>query len=54
MLQQFRLLSRSDRGVAAVDYSLIVAIIAIAGISAMRAIGAKAGGVLNIIATTLS
>ncbi len=54
MLRQFRLLFDSDRGVAAVDYSLIVAIIAIAGISALRAMGTKAGGVLNIIATTLS
>ena len=47
----FRLVARSDRGASAIDYSLIAAIVAVAGISALRASG-KGSSVLNAIANT--
>ena len=54
MLQTLRSLVSDARGAAAIDYSLIVAIVAVAGISAMRAIGVKSADVMNAIATTLT
>jgi Flp pilus assembly pilin Flp len=54
MLAHIRSLARATHGASMVDYSLIAAIIAVAGISAMRAIGVKASGVMNTIAVTLS
>ena len=52
MLNIFRFLSRKARGTSLVDYSLIAAIMAVAGISALQAIGAKGVDVLNVIAPT--
>ena len=54
MLRLLQSLLGETRGVSAVDYSLIAAIIAVAGISAMRAIGAKSVNTMNAIATTLT
>ncbi|HYC66232.1 MAG TPA: Flp family type IVb pilin [Reyranellaceae bacterium] len=54
MLRLLHSLLGETRGVSAVDYSLIAAIIAVAGISAMRAIGAKSVNTMNAIATTLT
>jgi Flp pilus assembly pilin Flp len=42
------------RGAAMIDYSLIAAIVAVAGISALRAIGVKAASVMNTVAVTLT
>jgi Flp pilus assembly pilin Flp len=53
MLSLFRLLARDQKGATAIDYSLIVAIVAVAGISAMRVMGDKFAGVMNAIANTL-
>lgn len=54
MLHLFRSLVGDARGAAAIDYSLIAAIVAVAGISAMRAIGAKSAGTMNAVATALT
>jgi len=54
MLRLLQSFFSEARGVSAVDYSLIAAIIAVASISALRAIGAKSAGAMNAIATTLT
>ena len=54
MLPVFRSLTRDTRGAAMIDYSLIAAIVAVAGISAMRAIGVKSANVMNTVAVTLT
>jgi Flp pilus assembly pilin Flp len=54
MLHVLRSLVGNTRAAAAVDYSLIAAIIAVAGISAMRAIGAKSATALNTAVTALT
>ena len=53
MLSLFRSLARHDRGATTIDYSLISAIIAVAGISAMRAVGSKMTNAMSAIASTI-
>ena len=54
MLAFFSSFMRDTRGATAIDYSLIIAIVSIAGIAAMRAMGVKAATVMNTVANTLS
>jgi pilus assembly protein Flp/PilA len=44
---------RSEAGVTAVEYGLILALIAIAIVTTVSAVGANISGVLNRIATTV-
>lgn len=53
MLSVFRRLMRNDRGVTAIEYTLIAALISVAAIAAMGTVGTKVNGVLSNVASTM-
>lgn len=53
MLSLFRCMARNNTGATAIDYSLIAAIVAVAGVSALHAIGSKTTTVMNTIGNAL-
>jgi Flp pilus assembly pilin Flp len=53
MLNMFRSLTRKTRNASLVDCSLIAAIVAVAGISALKAMGGKGFDFVSAVATSL-
>jgi Flp pilus assembly pilin Flp len=53
MLKIFRFMARDLRGASLTDFSLIAAIVAVVGFSALRAVGAKAATVLHAAGPSL-
>jgi pilus assembly protein Flp/PilA len=53
MLSMFRRLARDDRGVTAIEYTLIACLISVAAILALTSVGTKISGIMSNIATTL-
>jgi pilus assembly protein Flp/PilA len=53
MLSTFRRLMKSERGATAIEYTLIAALISVAAIVAIGAIGTKINGVLSNVASSL-
>ena len=50
----FRRLMRNDRGATAIEYTLIASLIAVAAITAMRAVGAGLNNTLNGVVNNLN
>ena len=53
MLSIFRRLMRNEQGATAIEYTLIAALIAVAAIVAMGAVGTKVNGVLSNVANVM-
>ena len=53
MLEPLRSLAQDRRGATAIEYTLIAALIALAAIVAMGAIGSKITNVMNTIGNTI-
>lgn len=54
MLSTFRKLIKSDRGAAAIEYTLIASLIAVAAITAMNTVGGKVTNVLTNVANSMT
>jgi pilus assembly protein Flp/PilA len=54
MLSLFRRLARDVNGASAVEYTLIVSLIAVAAIASMRSVGSKVSNVLGNLGTSLT
>ena len=54
VIQHFRALLHDDSGQGLVEYSLIIALVAIVGIASMRTLGKKASNTLSNAAAYLS
>lgn len=54
MLSIFRNVMKSDRGVTAIEYTLIASLIAVAAIVAMRSVGTSVNGMMSNVADALS
>ena len=53
MLSMFRRLARDDRGVTAIEYTLIACLISIAAIVAMTNVGTKVNAVMSNVANAM-
>lgn len=54
MLSHFRRLLGDNKGVTAIEYTLIAALVGVASITAYRTIGNTVGNTLNSISTTIA
>ena len=54
MLSLFRRLMKNTDGATAIEYTLIVSLIAVAAIASMRTVGGKASNVLSNTTTAMS
>ena len=54
MLSIFRKLMKNDDGATAIEYTLIAALISVAAIVSMRAVGGKVSNVLSNVAGAMS
>ena len=52
-MRTFLKLARNDRGATAIEYGLIAALIAVAAITAMTAVGSKLTGTFTNVSGTL-
>ena len=53
MLSVFRRLMSDDRGVTAIEYTLIATLISVTAIVAMGSVGTKVNGVLSNVASAM-
>ena len=54
MMKFLKKLRRDEQGATAIEYGLIAALIAIAAIIAMTAVGDALSGIFNLVANTLN
>jgi pilus assembly protein Flp/PilA len=54
MLSLFRRLARDVGGASAVEYTLIVSLIAVAAIASMRSVGGKVSNILGNVGNSLT
>jgi pilus assembly protein Flp/PilA len=54
MLSIFRALMNNERGATAIEYTLIVSLIAVAAIVSMRTVGGKISNVLSNVASDMT
>ena len=54
MMTLFRRLMRNSQGVTAIEYTLIAALISVAAIAAMGAVGVRVNGVLSNVASAMN
>ena len=54
MLSFFRRLMKNNNGATAVEYTLIVSLIAVAAIASMRSVGSKVSILMGSVSTTLN
>jgi pilus assembly protein Flp/PilA len=54
MLSLFRRLARDVNGASAVEYTLIVSLIAVAAIASMRSVGSKVSNILGNVGNSLT
>lgn len=54
MLSLFRRLARDVGGASAIEYTLVVSLIAVAAIASMRSVGSKVSNVLGNLGNTLT
>ena len=54
MMTLFRRLMRNSEGVTAIEYTLIAALISVAAIAAMGAVGIRVNGVLSNVASAMN
>ncbi len=47
MLSLFRRLMKNDQGATAIEYTMIISLIAVAAIASMRSVGSKVSNVLG-------
>ncbi len=45
---------KNDKGATAIEYGLIAALIAVAMITAVRAVGTKVGGTFNVVSGNMN
>ena len=54
MLSLFRRLMKNTQGATAIEYTLIVSLIAVAAIASMRTVGGKVTNVLSNVASSMT
>ncbi len=54
MLSIFRRLMKNTEGAAAIDYTLIASLIAVAAIASMRTVGGKVSNVLSNVPSSMT